>query len=87
VVVVVVVTLKVPVVDPAGIETDTGTNAGVPFVHSSTETPPASAGAARVTVPVGDVPPLTLVGLTETEERTTCPSGFILNVAVLLTPL
>jgi hypothetical protein len=49
--------------------------------------PPAGAAVLRVTVPVADTPVVTLVGLTETEERATLADGAILSAAVLLTLL
>lgn len=82
-----VVTLKVTEADPAGTVTLTGTKAAVPVVHSSTAMPPAGAAAVRVTVPVGEVPPLMLVGVTETEDRATLVAGVTVSDAVLLTPL
>jgi hypothetical protein len=82
-----VVTVKVAVVDPAGIVIPSGTKATVPVVQSPIATPPAGAGALRVTVPVADVWFLTLVGLTETEERATFAGGVMVSPAVLLTPL
>jgi hypothetical protein len=79
--------VKVAVLDPAATVTPAGTNATVPVVHSSTAIPPAGAAALRVTVPVEDAPVVTLVGLTETEERATLADGVTVSVAVLLTPL
>ena len=83
----IVCTVKVAVVDPAAIVTLAGTNAAAPVVHSSTAMPPAGAAALSVTVPVDDVPPATLVGLTETEERATLANGLTVSAAVLLTLL
>jgi hypothetical protein len=82
-----VVTVNVPVVDPAATVTESGTNATVPVVHSSTTMPPAGAAALKVTVPVEEMPVETLVGLTETEDSATFAEGVTVSVAVLLTPL
>jgi len=81
------VIVKVPVVDPAGTVMLAGTKAIVPVVHSSIAMPPAGAAALRVTVPVEDVPVVTLVGLTATEERATLGDGVTVSAAVLLTLL
>ena len=80
-----VVTVKVPVLDPAGIVMLAGTNAGEPLVHSWITRPPAGAPKVKVTVPVADEPPVTLVGLTETEES--AEAGVTVSAAVLLAPL
>ena len=80
-------TVKVAVVDPAAMVTCTGTKATVPVVHRATAMPPAGAAALRVTVPVADVPVVTLVGLTETDERETLAEGEIMRAAVWLTLL
>jgi hypothetical protein len=82
-----VVTVKVAVVDPAGTVTCTGTYAIVPVVHSATTMPPAGAALLRVTVPVDDVAEVTLIGLTETDERATVVFGVMVSAAVLLTLL
>jgi hypothetical protein len=80
----VVVTLNVPVVDPAGIVMLVGTNAGEPLVHSWITSPPVGAAALRVSVPVADVPPLMLLGMTEIEERAT--AGVTVIVVFVLLP-
>ena len=82
-----VVTVKVPVVDPAAIVVVAGTYATAPVVHSSITMPPAGAATLRVTVPVVDVPVVTLAGLTETEERATLASGVTVSAAVFVVPL
>src|SRR5437867_1646899 len=65
----VVVTVKVALMAPAGTMILTGTIAAVELHESETVPPPLSAGALKVTVPVADVPPTTLVGLNDTVER------------------
>jgi hypothetical protein len=79
--------VKVAVLDPAATVTLAGTKATVPVVHSSTDVPPAGAAAVSVTVPVDDVPVVTLAGLTETDERATVAAGVRVSAAVLLTLL
>src|SRR6059036_406021 len=66
----VVVTVKVALMAPAGTMILTGTVAAVELHESETVPPPLSAGALKVTVPVAEVPPTTLVGLNDTVERT-----------------
>ena len=61
-----VVTVNVAVVAPSRTVTDAGTVAFVEEDVSATETPPAGAAVARVIVPVEDVPPVTVVGLSVT---------------------
>ena len=80
-------TVKVAVVLPAATVTEAGTEAEALLLESETETPPEDAVALRVTVPLTDVPPFTLVGLTETEESETVTAGVTVSAAVLLTPL
>ena len=60
----VVVTVKVVLVWPAGTETLAGTLAAGLLEPSVTMTPAAPAGAESVTVPVGALPPVTVEGLT-----------------------
>jgi len=59
-----VVTVKVVLVWPAGTETLAGTLAAGLFEPSVTMTPAEPAGAESVTVPVDEVPPVTVEGLT-----------------------
>lgn len=82
-----VVTVKVAVLDPAGIVTLVGTKAGEPLVHSAITMPPVGAAALIVTVPVAEDSLTTLVGLTETEESDTEAAGVTVSAAVLLTLL
>ena len=66
-----VFTVKVALVAPAGMITLEGTLAApVLLLESVTCAPPAGAGPLSVTVPVEDcIPPTTLVGFSESEER------------------
>ena len=79
-----VVTVNVAVLDPAATVTLDGTKATVPVVHSSSDVPPAGAATVSVTVPVDDVPVVTVAGLTETDERATLAAGVSVSTAVLL---
>jgi hypothetical protein len=65
----VVVTLNVAVVPPAVTVTLCGVCAAAPSLARVTTAPPVGAGALRVTVPVDEVPPSTLVGLSVSETR------------------
>jgi len=82
-----VVTVKVAVVAPAATVTEAGTIAETLLLESDTLAPPEGAAPLRVTVPVADVPPVRLEGLTETDDRETVVEGVILSAADLLTPL
>ena len=66
----VVVTVKVALVAPAGTAILTGTVADVELHKRETDPPPLGAGALKVTVPVAELPPTTVVGLIDTVERT-----------------
>ena len=61
-----VVTVKVVLVWPAGTDTLAGTLAAALFEPSVTVTPAEPAGADSVTVPVAELPPVTVEGLTVT---------------------
>jgi hypothetical protein len=63
-----VLTLKVALVAPAGTITLEGTLAAPLSLESATCAPPAGAGPLSVTVPVEDDPPITLDGLSVSEE-------------------
>src|SRR5438034_9978667 len=66
---VLVLTVKVALVLPAGTVTLAGTLAAPLLLDSVTCAPPAGAGPLSVTVPVDDcVPPVTLVGFKVSEE-------------------
>lgn len=81
----VVVAVNVALVAPAAMVTLAGTAADVLELASETETPPLGAALVRVTVPVEDEPPATLVGERLTVER--LAGGFTVSVAVRLTLL
>jgi hypothetical protein len=61
------VTVNVAALLPAAIVTEAGTVAEALLLASVTTAPPVGAAAVKVTVPVTDVPPVTLAGLTVTE--------------------
>ena len=64
-----VLTVKLALVDPAGMVTVAGTLAALLLLESATCAPPDGAAALRVTVPVDDcAPPVTLVGFSVSEE-------------------
>lgn len=63
-----VVTVNVALVAPAGMDTLAGMTA-VPVPDSVTVTPPLGAGRLIMTVPVEEVPPVTLGGETATPVR------------------
>jgi|SRR6266853_1947607 hypothetical protein len=85
-----VLTVKVALVAPAATVTLEGTlAAAVLLLESATWAPPAGAAPVNVTVPVEDcVPPITLVGLSVSEESVTAGGGAGATVieAVLVTP-
>jgi hypothetical protein len=57
-------TVNVALVDPAGTVTLAGTAAAVVLLlESATDAPPAGAADVSVTVPLDELPPVTLVGL------------------------
>jgi hypothetical protein len=66
-----VVTVKVAVVPPAATGTLPGTWAEELLLDRVTTAPPVGAAPVRVTVPVEELPPVTLAGLRDTELRTT----------------
>jgi hypothetical protein len=80
-----VVMLNVAVLAFAAKVIEAGTLAAVELLLVSvTTTPPVGAAPVRVTVPVLEVPPVTAVGLTVTDESA---GGLTVSTAVLLTPL
>jgi len=61
---------KVALVAPAGTVTLAGTVAtAVLLLDSATVAPPVGAAPLRVTVPVDELPPVTLVGFSATEDK------------------
>ena len=72
---VVVVTVNVAVAAPAGTVTLGGVDAAVESVESDTATPPLGAGALNVTVPVEEVPPVTLDGVSVSDVSVTVGGG------------
>jgi hypothetical protein len=78
-----VVTENVAVVAPAETITLAGTWAAVVLLlDSATVAPPVGAAPLNVTVPFDEVPPVTLVGFRETEDKDTVAAGFTVSVAV-----
>ena len=84
-----VLTVKVALVAPAGTNTLEGTRAAPLLLESATVAPPAGAAPLNVTVPVEDcVPPITLVGLSVSEESVGAggAAGVTASEAVLVAP-
>ena len=81
-----VVTVNIALVAPAGMVTLEGTLAAPLSLVSSTCAPPVSAGPLSVTVPVDCAPPVTLVGLSVSEERVGRACSTTVSEAVLVTP-
>ena len=67
--------VKRALVAPAGMVTLLGTLARLELLRSCTTTPPAGAGPLRVTVPVAELPPSTLVGLIVSDWSVTFDEG------------
>jgi hypothetical protein len=84
----VVVMVNVAVELPAATVTVpmTGTVAEAELLDRETTMPPAGAAPLKVTVPVEDVPPVTLVGFTDTPDKVTA-GGWMVSGAVSVTPL
>src|SRR5947209_10320106 len=81
----VVLTVKVAVVPPAGTVTLAGTVAApVLLLDRLTTAPPLGAGALSVTVPVEELPPVTLDGLRLREESV---GGVTVSEGVRVAPL
>ena len=71
-----VVTVNVALLAPAATVTLAGTvAAAVLSLERETAAPPLGAGPLRVTVPVEDDPPVTLVGLSPIDESVGDPGG------------
>ena len=75
-------TVNVPLLWPAAISRLPGTVAEPLFDESVMDTPPAPAGAARMTVPVEEAPPVTVVGLRLTLPIVPVPGDGGFNVRV-----
>jgi hypothetical protein len=82
-----VVTVKVALVLPAATVIEAGTVAEALLLEIDILAPPEGATPVKVTVPVAELPPVTLEGLTETDDNETVPAGVMASAAVLLTPL
>lgn len=80
-----VVTVKVAVVAPCATVTLAGTVAVPLLLVRFTAKPPVCAGAARVTVPVDEVPPAREAGLNATETSASV-TGLMVSEAVFVTP-
>ena len=81
-----VVIVKFVDVLPAGTVTEAATVAAVALLLCrDTLTPPVGAGPVKVTVPVEEVPPVTLVGLTVTDVRLT-GDGVTVKIVVCVEP-
>jgi hypothetical protein len=77
-----VVTEKVAVVEPAATVTLAGTcAAAVLLLVRVTVAPPVGATALNVNVPLAEAPPVTLVGVTTTEDRVE-EDGFVILAVV-----
>jgi hypothetical protein len=81
----VVVTVKVAVVAPAATVTLAGTVADALLLDKLTAVPPVGAALLRVTVPVEEAPPVTVVGLKLTDESVTA-GGLMVSVAFCCVP-
>jgi hypothetical protein len=84
----VVVIVKVALVTPAGTVTVAGTVVALELAESDTDAPLAGAAALNVTVPVEELPPATLGGLSESAESVTTgggAGGLIVSVALCVT--
>src|SRR3989441_7368766 len=81
---VLVVTVNVVLVAPAGTVTLPGTVAAVLLLDRVTDAPPAGAGPFSVTVPVEFPPPVTVVGFSASERRA---AGFTVSGGAQVTPL
>jgi hypothetical protein len=77
---VLVVTVKVAVVLPAGTATLAGTVADELVLERVTVMPPVGAAAFKVTVPVDELPPATEAGFSETEDS--AGAGAMVSTAV-----
>src|SRR3989442_1208178 len=81
-----VLRLKLALVPPAGTVTLEGTVAAGLLLESATCAPPAGAGPFSVTVPVEELPPVTLAGLRASDEMTGTAEGVTVSVAICAPP-
>ena len=81
-----VVAVNVALELPALTVTVAGTTALALLLDNATTTPPVGAVPVRVTVPMEEVPPVTLAGLSDTPESATA-AGVIVSDEVRLTLL
>jgi hypothetical protein len=79
-----VVTLKPAVVLPAATVTEAGTVADALLLDRETKAPPLGAAALSVMVPLTEVPPVTLAGVSDTDESVALVLGVTVRPAVLL---
>jgi hypothetical protein len=83
----VVFTVNVALLAPAATVTLAGTvAAAVLSLIRETAAPPVGAGPLRVTVPLEGEPPVTLIGLSASEESVAEPGGVTVSEAVLVPP-
>lgn len=80
-----VVTVKLAEVEPASTVTFAGTEATELLLDRETTEPPAGAGPVRVTVPVAEAPPPTVVGFTA-NDNSVIGGGMTVNVAFRVWP-
>src|SRR6267143_172197 len=76
------ITVSVARVGPVASVKLAGTPIAGLLLESVTCAPPAGAGAFSVTVPVEELPPVTLVGLTVSDEMTGTAEGVTVSVAI-----
>jgi hypothetical protein len=76
-----VFTVNVTLVLPAGTVIEAGRVARLLLLANITRVPPLGAAPVKVTVPVTDVPPVVVVGASETKE-----SAVVVTAAVILSP-
>lgn len=82
-----VLMVKLAEFDPAGTSTLAGTLATAGFDDArATLSPPAGAAWVSVTVPVEDVPPNTVPGLSDRLDKAAAGTGFTAKVVVRVTP-
>lgn len=82
-----VLTLKFALDLPALTVTVAGTVAEELLLDSAIDMPPVGAGAVKATVPSEGLPPMTVLGFSDTEDNAAATAGVIVREAVLLTPL